>query len=132
MLKIILYFFAIIALIIIGGLITFNLAGRDAAGYVGDFKPEISQIGDGEYTGEYTFLIDKIGAKIHFEVQEGRLDHFSFDRLYGTIGYGAPENVKLQITQKDDLDFDGVSGATVTSNFARAAIKNALENGPAE
>jgi uncharacterized protein with FMN-binding domain len=71
-----------------------------------------------------------VGAKISFNVKDGELVLYNFERLYGTIGYGAPQNVKSGIDQKEDLNFDAVSGATVTSNLARAAIKNALEKGP--
>jgi len=132
MLKITLYFFAVIAILIIGSLMAFNLTGKNAAEYIGEFRPEMSQIEDGIYEGEYNALVHKIGANISFEIKDGKLVNYNFDKLYGTIGYYAPENVRSQIDQRDDLDFEAVSGATVTSNLAKAAIKNALESGPAE
>ena len=132
MLKILLYILATLAIIIVAGLLSFNMAGRNAGKYVGDFQPELSRIADGEYEGEYSAIIPKVGAKISFKIKDGELIHFNFDKLYGTIGYGAPQNVIFGIDQKEDLNFDSVSGATVTSNLARAAIKNALENGPSD
>ena len=110
----------------------FNVAGHNAGEYVGDFKPIMSQIDDGTYKGVYSSILDKFGAKITFTVKDGRLTHFHFDQLYSTVGYGGSESVEMQIDQQEDLNFDAVSGATVTSNLARAAIKNALENGPEE
>lgn len=132
MLKIILYILGIAAIITVAGLLSFNMAGRNAGKYVGEFQPKMSQIEDGQYEGEYSAIFNKVGAKISFKVKDGELVHYNFERLYGTIGYGAPQNVKSGIDQKEDLNFDSISGATVTSNFAKAAIKNALEKGPAK
>ncbi len=132
MLKIFLYLLGIAAIIIVAGLLSFNMAGRNAGKYVGEFQPRMSQIEDGHYEGEYSTIISKVGAKIAFKIKDGELLHFQFEKLYGTFGYGAPQNVKAVIDQKEDLNFDSISGATVTSNFAKAAIKNALEQGPKE
>lgn len=130
MLRIFLFVSGTVALVLISGLIFFNLAGRNAATYVGDFRPDIMQIEDGNYEGSYYSFSKKIGASVSFEIKEGRLQNYHFDQLYGTIGYGAPENVRQQIDRNGNLDFEAVSGATVTSNLARAAIRNALEKGP--
>lgn len=132
MLKVFLYFLALLAVIIMAALISFNMAGKNAGKYVGEFQPMISQIEDGQYEGEYSAFINKVGAKISFKIKDGELVHYQFEKLYGTIGYGAPQNVKAAIDQKEDLNFDAISGATVTSNFAKAAIKNALQKGPVE
>jgi len=130
MLKIALYALAAIAIFIIGGMVIFNIAGNNAADYIGEFKPKLSQIENGTYEGEYYSIFDKIGSKITFSVKDGRLIHYEFDKLYGTIGYGGPQSVISLIDQSNDLNFDAISGATVTSNLAKAAIKNALEKGP--
>lgn len=130
MLKIFLYLLGVTAIMIMAGLLTFNMAGRNAGKYVGEFQPRMSQIEDGQYEGEYSALFNQLGAKISFKVKNGELVHYNFEKLYGTIGYGAPQNIKSGIDQKEDLNIDSISGATVTCNFARAAIKNALENGP--
>jgi len=132
MLKILLYLLGIVAIIIVAGLLLFNMAGRNAGKYVGEFQPKLSQIEDGQYEGEYSTILKKVGAKISFKIKNGELVHFQFEKLYGTFGYGALQNVKTGIDQKEDLNFDSISGATVTSNFARAAIKNALKKGPKE
>jgi len=130
MLKILLYALGILAVIIMASLLSFNLAGRNAGKYVGEFQPMMSKIEDGRYEGEYTTIISKVGAKISFKIKDGELVNYQFEKLYGTIGYGAPQNIKAGIDQKEDLNFDSISGATVTSNFAKAAVKNALEKGP--
>jgi uncharacterized protein with FMN-binding domain len=132
MLKIFLYVLGAIAVLITAALISFNLAGRNAGKYVGEFQPMMSQIEDGRYEGEYSTIISRIGAKISFKIKDGELVNFQFEKLYGTIGYGAPQNIKAGIDQKENLNFDSISGATVTSNFAKAAIKNALEKGPVD
>jgi len=132
MLKVLLYLLGIAAIFILAGLFSFNMGGRNAGKYVGEFQPRMSQIEDGQYEGEYSTIFKKVGAKLSFKVKDGELVHYQFEKLYGTIGYGAPQNVKAGIDQKEDLNFDSISGATVTSNFARAAIKNALEKGAAK
>ncbi len=132
MLKIFLYALGAIAVFITVALLSFNLTGRNAGEYVGEFQPMMSQIEDGYYEGEYSTFISKVGAKISFKIEDGELIHYQFEKLYGTIGYGAPQNIKAGINQKEDLNFDSISGATVSSNFAKAAIKNALEKGPVE
>ena len=132
MLKILLYVLGAIAIFITAALLSFNMAGRNAGKYVGEFQPMMSRIEDGQYEGEYATFISKVGAKIAFKIKDGEIIHYQFEKLYGTIGYGAPQNIKAGIDQKEDLNFDSISGATVTSNFAKAAIKNALEKGPVE
>jgi len=128
--KVALYLIAALIIFIIGTFLFFNIAGQNAAEYVGDFEPVMSKIDDGTYKGAYSSIFEKFGAKIIFTVKDGRLIHFHFDQLYGTIGYGGPESIELQIDDHKDLNFDAISGATVTSNLAKAAIKDALDKGP--
>ena len=132
MLKVLLYILGILAVFIMAGLLSFNMAGRNAGKYIGEFQPVLSRIENGQYEGEYSTIISKVGAKISFKIKDGELIHYQFEKLYGTFGYGAPQSIKAGIDQKEDLNFDSISGATVTSNFAKAAIKNALEKGPVD
>jgi len=128
--NIFLYLLGLIAVLIVVSLIMFNIAGKRANSYIGDFRPDVSSLKDGTYKGSYSYLIERVGAKITFDVNQGKLGKYQFEKLYGTLGYGAPNSVKAQIDLRRNLDFDAVSGATVTSNFAKAAIKNAIDNGP--
>ena len=128
--KIFLYVVGLIAVLIVASLIAFNMGGKKANSYIRDFKPDVSILADGTYTGSFSYIVERVGATITFEVNKGKLGKCQFQKLYGTFGYGAPNLVKAQIDLKRNLDFDAVSGATVTSNFAKAAIKNAIEKGP--
>lgn len=130
MFKILLYVFGLIAVIIVASLIVFNLGGKNANSFVGDFKPTMSNLENGSYKGTYSFLINKLGATVSFNIENGKLGKYQFEKLYGTLGYGAARSVEARIDLRRNLDFEAVSGATVTSNFAKAAIKNAIENGP--
>lgn len=130
--KVVLYLIAAIIILIIGTFMFFNIAGQNAANYVGNFEPKMSEIDDGTYEGAYSSIFEKFGAKITFTIKDGQLTHFQFDQLYGTIGYGGPESIELEIDDHMDLNFDAISGATVTSNLAKAAIKDALGKGPIE
>ena len=61
MLKILLYLLGIVAIIIVAGLLLFNMAGRNAGKYVGEFQPKLSQIEDGQYEGErYQAVVDHV------------------------------------------------------------------------
>lgn len=117
---------------LIAGLFIIFLAGRSARKAIGNFKPVMAELSDGIYQGNFTYLGGVISAQVSFEVRQGKLGIVKFDKLYGTRSLGAAQRVYAAIDDQRDLDFDGVSGATVTSNLARAAIKNAIDRGPRE
>ena len=127
--KLILGITGILLLIIIISFLIFYLSGRNAKIFLGDFQPQISQLKDGIYHGTFSYLGDA-KAEIRFEIMEGKLVAYEFIELTSTPGYGADYTVKTQIDSKKNLTFDAASGATITSNFAKAAIKDAIENGP--
>lgn len=118
-----------LALFLIAGIIAtyvlFIIAGRKATNITEDFSPDITRINDGLYQGEFTFL-GVTRAKVAFEIRKGKLVELSFEKLSETPGYGAAFTIISVIKSNSKLDFDAVSGATITSNFAKAAIKDAL------
>jgi uncharacterized protein with FMN-binding domain len=106
-----------------------HLAGRKADHAVNHFQVDISRMKDGRYHGSFSFL-GRMDAEVEFEIRQGKLVEYQFLKLTGTPGYGADYAVTAQIDARKDLNFDAASGATITSNFARAAIRDAVENGP--
>ena len=107
----------------------FQLENRVAA-FIGNFVPEVSRLEDGRYKGQFGMLNNRMEARVEFIVENHQLIACNFDKLFGTPGHKAPYLVKQKIDQIGKLDFDAVSGATLTSYMARAAIKNAIEKGP--
>ncbi len=121
----------VVLLVLAAGYITFEVMGRQAENAVGGFKPEISDVGNGVYYGEYKAFDAFTVAEVEFEIEGGKLKDIDFVRLLQTPGHGANEEIRKRITEKGDLRFDTVTGATRTSSFAKAAIKDAVETGPA-
>jgi uncharacterized protein with FMN-binding domain len=108
----------------------FSRVGLQAKSKVGNFRPDISRLADGNYHGGFSSLGGRISSEVSFEIKNGKLQLINFDKLYGTPVYGAPQKVIERIDSLQNLDFDVVTGATVTSSLAKAAIKDAIDNGP--
>ena len=122
---IVLFIFLIVAFFIF-----FSRIGKAAQNYVGDFKPDVKKLADGKYIGSFMYINERISSEVTFEIKDSSLWLINFDKLYGSPVLGAQQKVIDRIDSLKNLDFDAVSGATVTSMFAKAAIKNAIENGP--
>ncbi|MCP4231021.1 MAG: FMN-binding protein [bacterium] len=124
-------FFGVIAVIIvIGGYAAFEIAGREAESYIGKFKPDTGSLDDGIYAGEYESFGTFTTAKVEFVIEGGEVASLSFPVLFRTPGHSAADEVRKRIDDTGDLRFDTVTGATRTSSFAKAAIKDAIETGP--
>jgi len=128
-LKVIAAISGIALLIILVIFLLFYLAGRKAENFVDGFQPDISRLEDGRYQGNFAFF-GNTKAEISFEIMQGKLVEYEITKLTGTPGYGADYAVKTQINARKDLNFDAATGATITSNFAKAAIRDAIEKGP--
>ena len=101
-------------------------AGYKAAQTAGkeDFEEEI--LADGDYSGEYRFFGVKTAASVQFSIRDKKLYRFNIDKILSTPGHDVKEHILHAIKPGGDLNFDAVSGATVSSQFVRAAIKNAV------
>ena len=108
----------------------FSQIEKKASAYVGDYIPDTALLDDGRYIGHVGFLNNRLEARVEFIIEDHRLVGCNFEELFGTPGHQAPYLVKQKIDQTGKLDFDAVSGATMTDHLARAAIKNAIDNGP--
>jgi uncharacterized protein with FMN-binding domain len=121
---------AVIVVALVAGYIGFEVMGRQAENAVGDFKPDTAALYDGVYSGEYIAFDAFTAAEVEFDIENGRLSAIEFSRLLQTPGHDASEEVRGRISESGDLRFDTVTGATRTSGFAKAAIKDAIETGP--
>lgn len=118
-----------IVVLIVSGIYVFRKAGSEAAEYVAEFRPNLEVLADGTYLGEFSYLGGRFKTRVKFIVKDHKLLGCDFEKLYSTPGHSAPYMVSSIIDQTEDLDFDAISGASITSQFAKAAIKNAIENG---
>ena len=115
--------------LIISGIYIFNKAGSEAAEYVAEFRPDLETLADGTYHGDFSYLGGRFEARVKFIVKDHKLLGCDFEKLFSTPGHSAPYMVSTIIDQTEELDFDAISGASITSQFAKAAIKNAIERG---
>lgn len=84
-------------------------------------KVEFSQIQDGQYIGNYKIFPVKVSVKVW--VQNGKITQI--DLLEHLNGKGTPaERITDLIIEKQSLQVDCISGATVSS----VAIKKAVED----
>jgi uncharacterized protein with FMN-binding domain len=120
-------FSMIITVVVVVGWTMFYNAGKAAREYVGDFEVNTIQLQDARYHGVYEIWGFRTAAELEFTIKDGELDSFSFTTILNTPGHGAREEIIRRINKTNDLNFDAVTGATHTTYFARAAIKNAIQ-----
>lgn len=106
----------------------FIKAGEKSRMYSSGINLQADQLGDGFYKGHFGYFFNLLGSDVKFEVKNGKIVNIDFDRLSGTPFYGASEIVIKKIKNSGNLNFDAVTGATITSNMAKAAINIAIEN----
>ncbi len=127
-LKIIVGLSLIIMLVLLGAFALLQMAGYQAKKELKNFKSITNQVSDGNYHGSFATL-GQVKAEIEFRIAKGKMTHIRVLQLTGTPGYGADYAVQMQLDNSRMPDFDAATGATITSNFAKAAIKDALEKG---
>jgi uncharacterized protein with FMN-binding domain len=93
-----------------------------------EFFPRLSEMLEGKYTGSFSpdgFDV----ASVSFSVNQKSIKDFKINTLLSTPGYGADADI-LKAVKNKGLGFDAVTGATSSSNIVKAALKDAIENGP--
>jgi uncharacterized protein with FMN-binding domain len=128
--KILSVLVGLMVLFLIVFMLVFYMAGRSALKSVGNFVPDESELADGKYEGEFSCLGGYLNAEVNFEIRNHKLWLIQFEKLYGTSFTGSAQKVYFAIDDNKKLNFDAVTGATVTSNLAKAAIKDAIRKGP--
>lgn len=88
--------------------------------------PDLADLSDGCYTGKATVLPVHIWVEV--DVQDHRM--VSLRILEHACGLGQPAEALVQtVLERQSLDLDAVSGATVSSKCLLKAIENALAEG---
>ena len=86
----------------------------------------ISDVADGIYEGSFETTLVK--ARVRVTVNRGRIE--GVEILEHQCGKGRPANVIAdEMTKENKIDVDAISGATVSSEVIKAAVRDALRNG---
>ena len=87
---------------------------------------DISQIADGVYNGHSETDLVKVEVKV--TVEAGAIKDIEI--LKHECGKGRPANVIVNdMVKKNDIEVDGVSGATFSSEVIKDAVRDALRKG---
>ena len=124
--KMMLLIFILISAVMLGyGIMQY--AGHKAALAAADSSWEQTIPDDGHYTGTYRLFGVKT-ACVQFNIRDRNLQTFGIGNLVTTPGHGVKSEIMDQIKINKNLRFDAVSGATISSQFVKAAITNAVKN----
>lgn len=116
----------ITAIVMVGGLVIFSIASEHAEEYYITSKSELISSNSGVYIGEHKFANLLTFAKVQIKVVDGKIKDIDFIKLVNTPTHECKDEVMQRIVDSQEINFDAVSGATCTSNFAKAAVANAL------
>jgi uncharacterized protein with FMN-binding domain len=87
---------------------------------------DISQVADGVYNGHSETDLVKVEVKV--TVEAGAVKDIEI--LKHECGKGRPANVIVNdMVKKNDVEVDGVSGATFSSEVIKDAVRDALRKG---
>ena len=87
---------------------------------------DISQVADGVYNGHSETDLVKVEVKV--TVEAGAIKDIEI--LKHECGKGRPANVIVNdMVKKNDIEVDGVSGATFSSEVIKDAVRDALRKG---
>ena len=87
---------------------------------------DISQVADGIYMGESETELVKVAVNV--TVKDGKIENI--DILKHECGKGKPaERIIESIIQKNNVEVDAVSGATVSSRVIQDPVRTALRKG---
>lgn len=87
--------------------------------------PDLSNVQDGNYSGEY--LIAPVHVKVEVSVRDHRITDIAILQHDNGLG-SAAESIINDVIEKQSLNIDAVSGATVSSKCILKAVENAIEN----
>ena len=87
---------------------------------------DISQVADGIYMGESETELVKVAVNV--TVKDGKIENIDISKQ--ECGKGKPaERIIESIIQKNNVEVDAVSGATVSSRVIQDAVRTALRKG---
>lgn len=103
-------------------------ANDEAEKYIEDFHPNTYGLQDGSYQGKFKIFNLITLSHVEFSIKENKIKKMRFKKMFHTPGYLSKDDITSKIKNNNQLELDAITGATRTSNFAKAAIKNAIKN----
>ena len=88
--------------------------------------PDLARLADGVYTGEWS--IPPVTAEVEVTVEGGRITEVRLVCHDHGLG-GKAESLAGDVVEKQSLELDPVSGATVSSQCILKAVETALQQG---
>lgn len=101
-------------------------ANHQAEKYIKNFSAESSRLSDGNYQGKFKIFNLITLSHVEFSIQNKKVEKLKFKKMFHTPGYLSKKDIEAKIKNTHQLELDAITGATRTSNFAKAAIKNAI------
>lgn len=108
----------------------FKHAGLKAYRYVGKSKVAADTLPDGQYSGSFRPFNLLSLAKVHFQVENGKVKEFAIPRLMVSPWNRIKPSVTDSVMKNQSVHFDAITGATRSSYFIKAAVKKACEQQP--
>ncbi len=108
----------------------FKHAGLKAYQYVGKSEVARDSLPDGQYSGAFSPFNLLPLAKVHFQVENGKVKDFAIPRLMVSPWNRIRPSVTDSIRKNQSVHFDAITGATRSSYFIKAAVKKACEQQP--
>ncbi|MDY6800504.1 MAG: FMN-binding protein [Bacteroidota bacterium] len=124
---ILVFFLAFFATPVIGNWII-KKAYEEAKNLTGNFHPNTAQLPDGYYQGKFKALKLITLSHVEFTIKNKKIESLKFKRMFYMPGYLSKKDIEENLKNTQNLALDAITGATRTSNFAKAAIKDAIEN----
>lgn len=91
--------------------------------HINIFTPELSSLADGDYKGEYT--LTPVEVEVMVSIKSNQISDIEILKHFNGLGKQAEAIIPL-IIDKQSLNVEIVSGATVSSKCILKAIENAL------
>lgn len=116
----------ILAIIVLAGFVGFKILGSKIvsdAQKLPLIKLDLTQIADGEYTGSYKIFPVNVSVKV--SVKDGAIKQIELLEHFNGKGASA-EKITEDIIEKQSLQLDCVTGATVSSKTILKAVEDAL------
>ncbi|MFP4023927.1 MAG: FMN-binding protein [Thiohalospira sp.] len=101
-------------------------ANKEAEKYIENFHPETSNLKDGLYQGKFKIFNLITLSHVEFSIKNKKVEKLKFKKMFHTPGYLSKKDIEAKIKNTHQIELDAITGATRTSNFAKAAIKNAI------
>ncbi len=127
--KVIAIILIIVFLIVIGGVIAFNIMSKKSENELAEAvitDVDLSKIPDGSYSGSSSIFPVKVQVEVN--VQNHKIINIKIIKHDNGKGAKA-EALTQEVIKAQSLNVDAISGATTSSKAILKAIENALKNG---